>query len=155
VDDLARGHVLAAEKGQLGQSYILGGDLMTIGDAVQAVARLAGVRAPWLFFNAQWIAPLQPLADRLEQFFPLPGLFSAETLRTMGATWMGTSAKAERELGYTHRSFEDGMAETIGWELAQLYGQPVSAPSRTALLALAAVACIGLVILLRRRRNQA
>jgi dihydroflavonol-4-reductase len=152
VDDVALGHVLAAEKGQMGQSYILGGDLMTIGDVVQAVARLAGVRAPWLFFNAQWGAPLQPLADRLEQFLPLPGLLSAETLRTLGVTWMGTSARAERELGYTHRAFEEGMAETIGWELAQLFP---SHQQTTILLALTAVAFIGLALLLRRRRNQA
>jgi nucleoside-diphosphate-sugar epimerase len=161
VDDVAQGHVLAAERGQIGQSYILGGDAMTIGDAVQIVTRLAGVPAPLLFLNSNLAMPLQPLMRWLERFAPLPPLLSAEMARWLGTTWLVSSDKAEHELGYTHRSFEEGMAETVAWEATQLHGKLAFAPGRTTkvLLALTAAASVsGLILLLRgishRRRTK-
>jgi dihydroflavonol-4-reductase len=154
VDDVAQGHVLAAERGQVGHSYILGGDAMTIGDAVQVVTRLAGVPTPLLFLNSNLAMPFQPLMRWLERFAPLPPLLSAEMARWLGTTWLVSSDKAEHELGYTHRSFEEGMAETVTWEATQLHGKLTFAPGRTAkvLLALTAAASIsGLVLLLRGR----
>jgi hypothetical protein len=79
-------------------------------------------------------------------------------VRTMGITWMGTSAKAERELGYTHRSFEEGMAETVVWEAARLHGQPAFVPERQQAKTLLALAAVGFtlgVILLWRRCDHA
>lgn len=154
-DDVAQGHVLALERGQVGESYILGGDVMTTGDAIQIVARLAGVPSPLLLLNANWLTPWQALASWLEQRVVLPPLLSSEVMRSLGSTWMVTSAKAERELGYTHRSFEEGMAETITWEAAQLHGRLTFAPGRQtkALLALATVVLTLGVILRRGRRR--
>jgi dihydroflavonol-4-reductase len=152
VDDVAEGHILAAEKGQVGQSYILGGDVMTAGDAFQVTSRLAGVPVPLLFLNSGRVASLRPLADWLERFVTLPPLLSSELLRSLGRTWWATSAKAERELGYTHRAIEEGMAETVLWETARLRDQPSFGQSKT-LLALAAVPFfLGLALLWRRRR---
>jgi dihydroflavonol-4-reductase len=152
VDDVARGHVLAAEKGQAGQSYVLGGDVMTVGDAMQVIARLAGVPAPLLLLDSRLIAPLRPLVTWLERFVPLPSVVSSEMLNTLGSTWWVTSAKAERELGYTHRPIEEGMAETVTWEVAQLRGQPAVLQAST-LLALAAVTFLLGLRLLRGRRQ--
>ena len=152
VDDVARGHVLAAEKGQAGQSYVLGGDVMTVGDAMQVIARLAGVPAPLLLLDSRLIAPLRPLVTWLERFVPLPSVVSSEMLNTLGSTWWVTSAKAERELGYTHRPIEEGMAETVTWEVAQLRGQPAVLHAST-LLTLAAVTLLLGLRLLRGRRQ--
>jgi nucleoside-diphosphate-sugar epimerase len=154
VDDVAEGHVLAAEKGKIGQSYILGGDILTAGDAFQVTARLAGVPAPLLLLGSNWITPLKPLARWVERFVTLPPLLSAEVMHSLGCTWWFTSAKAERELGYTHRSIEEGMAETVLWEAAQLRGQPAIVKPQT-LLGLAAVGIFLGLILLRRRRKHA
>jgi dihydroflavonol-4-reductase len=152
VDDVAKGHVLAAEKGQAGQSYTLGGDVMTVGDAMQVVARLAGVPAPLLLLDSRLIVPLKPLVTWLERLVPLPSIFSSEMLNTLGSTWWVTSAKAERELGYTHRPIEEGMAETVTWEVAQLRSQPAVLPTRI-LFALAAVTLLLGLRLLRGRRQ--
>jgi len=152
VDDVAEGHVLAAEKGQVGQSYALGGDIMTVGDAMQAVARLAGVPAPLLLLDSRLLVPLRPLVTWLERFVPLPSLFSSEMLNTLGSTWWVTSAKAERELGYTHRPIEEGMAETVTWEVAQHRGQPAVLQSRTLALTMATLV-LGLLLLRGRRKH--
>jgi dihydroflavonol-4-reductase len=155
VDDVARGHVLAAEKGQIGESYILGGDIMTAGDAFQIVARMAGVPAPLLLLDSNILTPLRPIANWLEKFVALPALLSSETLSTLGATWLADSSKAERELGYTHRSFEEGMAETITWEAARLHQQATLIPLhyQAAALATTLVALLILGIQFLRRRG--
>jgi hypothetical protein len=47
--------------------------------------------------------------------------YSSSTLRLMaGTTWIGSSAKAERELGFTARPLEEGLRQTIEHELRQL-----------------------------------
>jgi dihydroflavonol-4-reductase len=151
VDDAAEGHVLAAEKGRVGQSYILGGDVMTAGDAMQVVARLAGVPAPLLLLGSDLFTLFRPLVKRLESLVLLPSPLGSEVLSTMGCTWWVTSAKAEQELGYTHRSIEEGMAEAVTWEVAQLHGQPTVSQA-TKLLAMT-TALILSAILLRGRRK--
>lgn len=152
VDDVAEGHILAAEKGEIGQSYALGGEVMTLGSALQVIARLAGVPAPLLFLDSGLLTPLNPLVSRLERFVTLPWLFSSEMLHLMGRTGWVTSAKAERELGYSRRSIEEGMAETVVWEAAQLQDQSAAVKTK-AILALAAAALALGAILLRGRRK--
>ena len=50
-----------------------------------------------------------------------PRRVPAETLRLMaGTTWIGSSAKAERELGFTTRPLDEGWRHTIEHELRQL-----------------------------------
>jgi len=124
VQDVARGHVLAAEKGQIGESYLLGGEVMTLGNAVQVIARLAGMPAPLLLLDEKLPHTLESIARWLEKFVTLPQLLSAELMRMLGSTWMVTSDKAKRELGYTFRPFEEGIAETIQWELLQHRARP-------------------------------
>jgi dihydroflavonol-4-reductase len=150
VDDVAAGHILAAEKGTAGQSYVLGGDVMTIGDAFQVTARLAGVSAPLLLLGSKWLLPVGVLVNWLERFMALPPLLSYATLSSLGQTWWGTSAKAEQELGYTHRTIEEGMADTVLWEARQLRRLPSPIPNRS-LLALAITALLAGTLLLWRR----
>jgi hypothetical protein len=144
---------LAAEKGEIGQSYVLAGDVMTAGDALQLTARLAGIPAPLVQLNSRWVAPLVPLVEWLERFVALPLLFSSETLRSTGRTWWVTSAKAERSLGYTHRSVEEGMAETVLWEAERLRSEPGVLQMRIVLVLAAVMSLLSLGLLLRRRKN--
>jgi dihydroflavonol-4-reductase len=154
VDDLARGHILAAEKGEIGQSYLLGGDVMTVGEALQLAARLAGVPPPYLLLSSRWADPLVPLAERLEGRVTLPATLSPETLRSMGTTWWVTSAKAERELGYTHRTLEEGMAETVLWEMDRMGSPPLLVQPRMMLVLAVAAGVLSLGLLWKRRGNQ-
>jgi dihydroflavonol-4-reductase len=153
VDDVAEGHLAAAERGQIGQSYILGGDVMTLGDMLQVVARLAGVSAPWLLLDSALVTPLRPLGSWGERLVTLPPLLSSEMLRMTGCTWWFTSAKAERQLGYAHRSVEEGMAETVLWEAARLRGQPPLLSPRTQWALTAAALTLSVSLLRGRRRH--
>src|SRR5205085_4523695 len=48
VDDVAGGHLAAAEKGRVGERYILGGENMSLAEILAAVSQAAGRRAPRL-----------------------------------------------------------------------------------------------------------
>ena len=72
----------------------------------------------------------------------------------MGTTWWVTSAKAERELGYTHRTIEEGMAETVLWEMDRIGSQPVLVQTRTMLILAAVAGLLSLGLLWNRHGNQ-
>jgi len=60
----------------------------------------------------------------------VPDTMSAEYLRvSAGATYLGSNAKARRELGYNPRPLEDGLRETLEYELARLRRAPLAAVS--------------------------
>jgi dihydroflavonol-4-reductase len=46
VEDCARGHLLAAERGRIGEKYILGGENLTLAEFFTRMAKLAGLPAP-------------------------------------------------------------------------------------------------------------
>ena len=115
VDDVAQGHILAAERGRIGERYILGGQDVTIRDMLAAIARISGRRAPTLRLP---VAPLLPLAFANELWSRLTGrepFLTLDSLRMSRHAMYYSSAKAERELGYTARPFDQALADAISW----------------------------------------
>lgn len=120
VDDIARGLRQVMEAGQPGQSYLLTGPVHTFEHVFDLAARLSGMRPPVLHprpFMMRGLAALTAVLERQNVRVP----FAAETLRLMaGTTWLGSSAKAEKELGFTTRPLEEGLRHTLEHELRQL-----------------------------------
>ena len=115
VDDVAAGHLLAFERGRIGERYILGGENVPLRELLGTVARLTGRRKPWLRLPR---APLFPLAFGAEVVARLTGkepLLTIDALRMSGHHMYFTSAKAERELGYTSRPYQEGVADALAW----------------------------------------
>jgi nucleoside-diphosphate-sugar epimerase len=112
VDDIVQGHVLAMEKGVVGQRYMLAGPIHTLVDGLRTAARIAGTRGP-LVVPATVIGGLAVVSDWLERVVPLPPTVSSETLRAATADYLGSPAKAQRELGWSARSLDAGMQETV------------------------------------------
>ena len=111
VEDTARGHLLAMEKGRTGESYIIAGPPHTLHEALRIAERVTGIpappAAPALLFKAM-AALASPFAGLM------PDGYHPEGLRVMaGSTYLGSSAKAERELGFTARPLEEGLPETL------------------------------------------
>jgi len=108
VDDTARGHLLAMEKGRVGQAYIIAGWPHTLIDAFDLAERITGIPAP--------------------RFHASPGLLRAlaaisrsERLRVAaGVTYLGSNEKARRELGFAPRPLEEGLRETLRHEMRLL-----------------------------------
>lgn len=117
VEDVAIGHLLAFDLGQVGERYILGGENLHLGEIAVAVAGLAGVRAPKLKLP---IGPLMPIAHAVEAIWRLTGktsepFITTDGLRMARKLMFFTSAKAERELGYRPRSVTDAFKDAISW----------------------------------------
>jgi dihydroflavonol-4-reductase len=112
VKDVARGHLLADEKGTVGERYILGNRNFTFDRLLADIGRLSGVEPPAIKM------PL-PLALALARVTEdLPGGRAPVTVgevRAASLWWTYSSAKAKRELGYKPSPHEDTLAETIAW----------------------------------------
>lgn len=120
LDDIARGHLLAMAQGQPGRSYILTGPAHTIGDALREAAACAGRRPPMLQVPGAVMRVVAGLAAGLERVVSLPPQYASESLRALaGATYLGDSTRAQRELGFTARPLRDGLRITIEHELRQ------------------------------------
>jgi dihydroflavonol-4-reductase len=143
VEDIAEGIVLAAEKGELGETYILAGPAAPLGEIVDFWSYLTGKPAPLVRVPSAVINKLAPLMDAVGSVVPLPRMFAGETLRSAGATYIASAAKARAELGWKPRPLQAGMMETFDWIAANSPPPPLDARQRrlagVALLAAAAL----------------
>lgn len=115
VDDVAEGHLLAFERGRIGERYILGGDNLSLRDLLGTVAGLSGRSAPKMRLPR---LPLYPLAAGAEFMARLTGkepLLTIDGLRMSKYRMFFTSAKAESELGYRSRPYQEGVADALAW----------------------------------------
>jgi len=114
VEDIARGHVLAMERGRVGESYILAGEAVTFADAFARAERVTGVPAPRINPPPALVRAASACMGLVERVVPLPPAYSSEGLRVLaGVTYYARSEKARRELGFTTRPFEEGWRETL------------------------------------------
>ena len=121
VDDVAEGHVLALEKGRIGERYILGGQDATLSQMLAGIAALSGRKAPTVRLP---IAPLRPLAEVAEFVGRVTGRepFLTKDALTMASHHMYfSSAKAERELGYSARPYREALKDALEWFRARGY----------------------------------
>jgi nucleoside-diphosphate-sugar epimerase len=113
VDDVVDGILRAHDRGRLGESYVLGGQITTLDEMIDVVARLSGRTAPKLRLPTAAIrlaTPLGPLVGRVMQTGPnLRELIAASD----GVTYWATDRKARGELGYAPRSLEVGLADLV------------------------------------------
>ena len=112
VDDVAAGHILALEYGREGESYMLAGPILSIVDGLRLVASIAGTPGP-IVVPAGMVRGAAVVMDVLGRLLPLPPMLAAESMRAGMATYLGNPAKAEHELGWTARTPETGLRETV------------------------------------------
>jgi dihydroflavonol-4-reductase len=115
VDDVAQGHLLALDKGRIGENYILGGEDVALEAMLGDIAFLSGRKAPTIKLPR---APLFPLAWAAEGFARITGkepFLTADALRMSRYRMFFSSEKAKRELGYTARHYREGLSDALSW----------------------------------------
>jgi nucleoside-diphosphate-sugar epimerase len=118
VDDVVQGHILAMEKGRIGETYIIAGEPYPIAEAFQLASQLTGKRAPSTV-PYQVMRVLSVIVKPFDKF--LPETYTSEGLRTIaGPTYLGDNSKARRELGYSPRPLPEGWGETLRHEMKLL-----------------------------------
>jgi dihydroflavonol-4-reductase len=121
VDDVAEGHMLALEKGRIGESYILGGQDATLREMLHVIAPIVGRRPPRLRVPRTPLYPLAYLAEAAARLSGKEPFITVDGLRMSKHKMFFSSAKAERELGYRARPYELAIAEAIAWFRAEGY----------------------------------
>jgi nucleoside-diphosphate-sugar epimerase len=114
VEDTAHAHMLAMERGTIGESYFVCGPTMSLVDMMNVWHRLSGVRPPKITASPTLLMGLSVIMSVVEKMITVPANYSSEYLRVAaGVTYYGSNAKAVRELGWEPWSIDDGMPETV------------------------------------------
>jgi dihydroflavonol-4-reductase len=115
VEDCARGHLLAAESGRIGERYVLGGCNLSLKQMLDILAAISGRRAPrWKFpyVLAYAAGCVDTAVSRLvgrEPRIPLEGVRMARHKMFVDAS------KAGRELGFSHGPMEAALERATRW----------------------------------------
>ena len=116
VDDVAEGHVLALERGRIGEAYILGGedfDMPRLLALIDDVMRRGTVRRMRLNQGVLW--PVAVGAEALARAFKTEPRVTREMLAMAKKRMYFSHAKAAAELGYSPRPARQAVADAIGW----------------------------------------
>jgi dihydroflavonol-4-reductase len=114
VEDVARGHILAAEHGRIGEKYILGGENLTLEEMLRRLSALSGLPAPRVKIPhaVAWGFALgaEAVARTLTHRAPRASLTEVRMARKK---MFFDSAKARAELGYAPGPIDDGLKRAI------------------------------------------
>lgn len=125
IDDIAQGHILAMEKGKPGETYIIAGPVHTVAEGFEVAERITGIPAPKIQASPTLLRIMGGFMGVVEKIIPVPETMAGETLRAMaGTTYIGSNAKAKRELGYNPRPMEEGLPEVLLHEMNLLGMSP-------------------------------
>ena len=113
VEDVAAGVLLALDKGQLGESYVLGDEVTTMRGLLDATARVAGKRPPRASLPTGLIKLAAPFGPVIGKVMGQPPNMRELISSADGVTFWAKQDKAVRELGFTPRGLETGLSQTL------------------------------------------
>ncbi|HEY8465882.1 MAG TPA: NAD-dependent epimerase/dehydratase family protein [Solirubrobacterales bacterium] len=112
IDDAADGILLALDRGELGRSYVLGGEITRMGDVMATAARITG-RKPPRAIPSGLVRALRPVGPLVGKLMGQPPNLRELVASADGVTFWGSHDRAVRELGYSPRPLEEGLRETL------------------------------------------
>ena len=115
VDDVAEGHLLALDKGRVGERYILGGEDVALRDMLGAIAVLVGRKAPTVALPRAPLYPLAYLAEAAARVTGKAPFLTVDSLKMSSHQMFFSSEKARRELGYRTRPYREALADAVAW----------------------------------------
>ena len=115
VDDVARGHLLAWRKGRTGERYILGGQDVKLGQMLGVIAQLVGRKPPTIELPRAPLFPLAYAAEFVARFTGKEPFATVDGLKMAKYRMFFSSAKAERDLSYTARPYQEALADAVAW----------------------------------------
>lgn len=121
VDDVAAGHLAAAELGRVGERYILGGENMSLQQILSEVAQLVGGRPPHIRVPYTVAYPVAVGAEFIARATGREPFITVDGVRMARKRMYFSSAKACRELGYRPRPAREAIGDAIAWFRANGY----------------------------------
>ena len=113
VDDVADGVMLAHDKGRVGESYVLGGEITTQGELIDKAAAIGGSKPPRMTVPPIALKAMIPVGRFVGPPMGLPPNFREMISAAHNVDYLAKDDKARQELGYRPRDLETGLRETI------------------------------------------
>jgi dihydroflavonol-4-reductase len=113
VDDVADGILLAHAKGEVGESYVLGGEITTQGELIDKAAEIGGHKPPRMKVPPVVLKAMIPVGRFVGPAMGLPPNFREMISAAHNLTYWAKDDKARSELGYQPRDLDTGLRETI------------------------------------------
>lgn len=115
VEDVARGHILAMEKGRIGEKYILGHKNVSLREMLEILARLGGRKAPQLKVPWPMAYAVGAVHSSLSWVTGHPPAVPLDGVRMARKRMYFDAGKAVRELGLPQGSVEEALKKAVDW----------------------------------------
>lgn len=115
VRDVAAGHLLAAERGRTGESYLLSGERMTVREVMRILAEEAGTRPPRIFLPLPVASAIAAFAPVFEKVTGRRALLTPYSVHTISIDFETRDRKAREELGYVSMPVERSLRDAWAW----------------------------------------
>jgi nucleoside-diphosphate-sugar epimerase len=116
VDDVAAGILLALDKGKVGEAYVLGGQITTMREIIETLARVADRRSPRLTVPTPLIKAMAPFGPLVGKAMGQPPNLRELISSADGVTFWAKHDKAMSDLGYSPRGLEPGLRDMLAAE---------------------------------------
>lgn len=125
VDDVARGHVLAGQLGELGRSYVLGGENMSLRTMLATLADICGLRAPRVRLTPAMVLPIVRGAEWFDaKVLHREPTLPSEPVRTATTRMEYDDSRARAELGYTSVPAREALLRAARWYVEHGFVKP-------------------------------
>ena len=115
VDDVAQGHLLAMEKGKIGERYVLGGDDMTLESIIGYLCNSVNINPPKIKLPHNFILPIAWIMECNAKFTRNEPLATVDGVRMSKKMMYFSSKKAKTKLGYRPRPATEGLKDAVEW----------------------------------------
>src|SRR5471030_2796776 len=119
VREVVAAHIAAADRGQNGGQYLLGGENKSMLELVREIAVLVGKPAPTKVMPTGMLRIVAALGDLASRFTGKQPPITPEMAQTISKSVSTTSAKATRELGYRVVPLKDMVKDCYDWMVAE------------------------------------
>ncbi len=115
VEDVARGHILAAKKGRVGERYLFGNRNITVYEYFKLIADIAGVRPPRIKIPFPLALALGYLFELVASITKRPPVFTAAEMRIGRMREWYDCSKAVNELGLPQTPIDIAIRKALTW----------------------------------------
>jgi dihydroflavonol-4-reductase len=119
IEDCARGHLLAAKRGEPGKRYVLSGGTLGVREAVRIAAEASGRHLDPRFVPGSLVAALVAVGEPIARLAGRDLPFCREMVRVMRFGHRYDGSRASSELGLEYRPVAATIARTISWFAAE------------------------------------
>lgn len=113
IGDVVRGHLAAADVAPSGERYLLGGPIATLDETFRLLAEIAGGEAPRMHLPIGLLKGFGWVGEMAAYVTGMPPQVTRGVAETYRRHWAYSSAKAERQLGYTILDLRTGLKEVV------------------------------------------